>query len=648
MKTNKLQNWHSIRWMLAMKQYIVLVSIFLSVFLPCADAQTLDTLFDVGGYKLHFSITPGKGIPILFEAGGGDDATSWNGIIRPISEITHTTLITYDRTGFGKSGLDSNQHGIVKMINGLEIGLHKLGYWGNIMLVAHSQGAIYAQVFAFRHPELVKAAVMIDATTPCFYELRRLTATQHSIDAIKDKWRESQPGLYYQSADFSANINIARNSPFPTSVPVTDFVSDYPPFKDTNDIQDWKRCHREFANGAPNRFGITAYGSRHYIFRDDPLLVISAISKMYAGASSGKEALEVLQRLADYELVGINDMRKLDNEYRHSEDDLNSWGYEFFSKGELEKALTVFKLNVLLNPSSWNVYDSFGEALMRKGDKEEATRMYQKSVALNPKNENGKRMLEDLSEQAQDFSQYKKEFFIRGKDTLRYRILYPENYKKEKSYSLVVFLHGGGERGNDNEAQLLHGGTLFLKDSLRKLFPAIVIFPQCPSDSLWTKTPPKITNAPYVVDTTETYYQALDVQPITTAERLVKLLMDSLAQNKIADRKKIYIGGLSMGGLGTYSLLIHFPDYFAAAFSICGEANVALYIKKAANVPIWIFHGEVDNTIPVQPDRDLYKALQNMGAKNAKYTEYPGVNHNSWNNAFAEPDLLPWLFSFIK
>ncbi|HSZ33559.1 MAG TPA: alpha/beta fold hydrolase [Puia sp.] len=631
-----------------MKQYFALVFIFLSVFIPRADAQTLDTLIDVGGYKLHFSIIPGKGIPVLFEAGGGDDASAWNGIIRPIAEITHTTLITYDRIGFGKSGLDSNQHGIVKMIDGLETGLHKLGYWGNIMLVAHSQGAIYAQVFAFRHPDLVKATVMIDGTTPCFYESQRLTATQHSIDETKDKWKKSRPGMYYQSADFSANINIARNSPFPASVPVTDLVSDYPPFNDSNDILDWKRCHREFSNGAPNRLGITAFACHHYIFREAPLLVISVISKMYADASHGKETVEILQRLADYELAGINDIRKRDNDYMHSENDLNSWGYQFFSKGEIEKALSVFKLNILLNPSSWNVYDSYGEALMRNGDKKEATRMYQKSVALNPKNENGKNILEELSEQAQDFTQYKREFFIRGRDTLRYRILYPEDYKIEKSYPLLVFLHGGGERGNDNEAQLIHGAGLFLRDSLRKQFPAIVIFPQCPSDSLWTTTPPKITNAPYVVDTTAAYYLALDAQPITTPERLVKLLMDSLADHNIADKKRIYIGGLSMGGLGTYSLLIHCPNYFAAAFSICGEANKALYIKKAAGVPIWIFHGEVDNVIPVQPDRDLYKALQKMGAKNVKYTEYPGVNHGSWNRVFAEPGLFPWLFSFKK
>jgi pimeloyl-ACP methyl ester carboxylesterase len=634
--------------MLAMKQYIVVASILFAVFLPSADAQPLDTLVDVGGYKLHFSISRGNGIPILFEAGGGDDATTWSSIIRPIAEITHATLITYDRIGFGKSGLDTNQHGIVKMIDGLETGLHKLGYWGNIILVAHSQGAIYSQVFAYRHPELVKGAVMIDGTTPCFYESQRLTATQHSIDETKDKWKKSRPGLYYMSNDFSANINIARNSPFPISIPVTDFVSDYPPFDDTTDIQDWKHCHSEFASAAPNRLGITAYACHHYIFREAPLLVISAIGKMYADASHGKDTVEVLQRLADYELAGINDMRKRDNDYMHSENDLNNWGYAFFSKGELEKALSVFKLNVLVNPFSWNVYDSYGEGLMRKGDYKEAIRMYEKSVDLNPKNENGKRMLEKLSEKSQDFSQFKKEFFIRGMDTLRYRILYPGNYRKENSYPLVVFLHGGGERGNDNEAQLMHGAGMFLRDSLRRQFPAIVVFPQCPSDSLWTTTPPKITSAPYVVDTTEVYYLALDAQAITTPERLVKLLMDSLAQHKIADRKRIYIGGLSMGGLGTYSLLIHFPDYFAAAFSICGEANIALYTKKAANVPVWIFHGALDGTIPVQPDRDLYKVLQNMGAKNAKYTEYPTDSHNSWDHAFAEPGLLPWLFSFRK
>lgn len=209
---------------------------------------------------------------------------------------------------------------------------------------------------------------------------------------------------------------------------------------------------------------------------------------------------------------------------------------------------------------------------------------------------------------AQDFSAYKKEFFIQGTDTLRYRVLYPENYNKQKSYPLVVFLHGAGERGNDNEHQLDLGASLFLRDSVRKQFPAIVIFPQCPADSTWNR----FTTGP---DTTEEYNRSLDTSAPTTPERLVKSLMDSLALNKIADQKRIYIGGLSLGAFGTYDLLIHYPGYFAAAFPICGQANVNLYAKKASHVPVWFFHGDIDNIIPVQPNRDLYKALQKKALK---------------------------------
>jgi len=145
-------------------------------------SQTIDTLVDVGGYRLHFHIIKGKGTPILFEAGGGDDATTWKNILKPISDITQTTLIAYDRTGFGKSTFDSAKHGILNGMIGLETGLRKLGYGGNIILVAHSQGGLYATLYASRHPDKVKAAVLIDATTSCFYEENRLVATQRMID----------------------------------------------------------------------------------------------------------------------------------------------------------------------------------------------------------------------------------------------------------------------------------------------------------------------------------------------------------------------------------------------------------------------------------------------------------------------------------
>jgi predicted peptidase len=169
--------------------------------------------------------------------------------------------------------------------------------------------------------------------------------------------------------------------------------------------------------------------------------------------------------------------------------------------------------------------------------------------------------------QAQDFSAYKKALFIQGKDTLRYRILYPVNYDSKKSYPLIVYLHGAGFRGNDNEQQLggsspFYGaGKVFLNDSVRKKFPAVVVFPQCPADSMWFNIPP---GPPY--DTTVAFNHKMNTLALSTPERLVKLLMDSLAEHQIADRKRIYLGGTSLGAFGTYDLVIHYPGYFCSGF----------------------------------------------------------------------------------
>src|SRR5690348_14434873 len=106
------------------------------VFTPCpaqSQNKTIDTLVDVGGYRLHFNIIKGKGIPILFEAGGGEDATTWGDLLTKVSESTQATLISYDRAGFGKSTFDTTRHGILKGVKGLETGLSKLGFNGNII-----------------------------------------------------------------------------------------------------------------------------------------------------------------------------------------------------------------------------------------------------------------------------------------------------------------------------------------------------------------------------------------------------------------------------------------------------------------------------------------------------------------------------------
>ena len=134
----------------------------------------------------------------------------------------------------------------------------------------------------------------------------------------------------------------------------------------------------------------------------------------------------------------------------------------------------------------------------------------------------------------------------------------------------------------------------------------------------------------------------------STPALLVKALLDSLAQNHIINSKRIYLGGLSLGGMGTYDLLIRYPGYFAAAFPICGACNSQQFLAKASPTPLWIFHGAIDSSVLPDLDRALYKELINKGATRVTYTEYPNVKHNSWDNAFAEPELLQWIYGNKK
>jgi len=387
-----------------MKRYLLLFVLLLFSFTsfgqsgPIARYQTVDTLVDAGNYKLHFFIVKGHGTPILFEAGGGDNASVWTGLLKPISELTGTTLITYDRPGFGKSTLDTNKHGLLNGILGLETALHRLGYDKDIILVAHSQGAFSTTVYAYRHPDKVKGAVLIDGSTSCWFD-SRLSALQRQNDIDKVSMKTTKPGLYYQYGDLSTNVKLVRESPFPINIPAIDFVSGRPPFDNPVDATDWKRCHEEFVGAAANnRTGITAYNCGHYIFIDNPALVINGIAKVYAATLDTKPKGALTAKVLNYNIDAANETKKAEALSRHSENDLNSWGYSLIKEGKNKEALEVFKLNTILNPDSWNAFDSYGEALLKNGEKQQAMKMYQKSVELNPKSESGKKILQQLKQ----------------------------------------------------------------------------------------------------------------------------------------------------------------------------------------------------------------------------------------------------------
>lgn len=235
--------------------------------------------------------------------------------------------------------------------------------------------------------------------------------------------------------------------------------------------------------------------------------------------------------------------------------------------------------------------------------------------------------------QGKDF--FQKEQFIKNNDTLKYRILYPRDFSEEKEYPLVLFLHGAGERGNDNQAQLTHGSDLFLKN--QEAFPAIVVFPQAPKEDYWANVDVKRDTIPF-------QFNFKNTEPSTTSLQLVMELMEEMTARNYVNTNQVYVGGLSMGGMGTYEILYKKPDLFAAAFAICGGADPEIAKEYPQGFNIWIFHGQKDDVVLPKYSEAMARAINHYGG-NAKVSLYPDDNHNSWDSALAEPNLLPWLFS---
>ena len=215
-------------------------------------------------------------------------------------------------------------------------------------------------------------------------------------------------------------------------------------------------------------------------------------------------------------------------------------------------------------------------------------------------------------------------------ETLPYRLLKPKVYDAEQAYPLVVFLHGMGERGSDNVSQLVNGvSEFFASDAAMVRFPAVVIAPQCPDGE----------------DMNEASWSNWrdETRGITKPTRLALEIVEAMREQFTIDSDRMYIGGLSMGGFGTWDVIQEYPDLFAAAFPICGGGDPEK-AERIASLPLWVFHGAKDETVPPQLSRDMVRAIQEAGG-HPGYSEYPDVGHDSWTNAFEQPKLLAWLFS---
>lgn len=180
----------------------------------------------------------------------------------------------------------------------------------------------------------------------------------------------------------------------------------------------------------------------------------------------------------------------------------------------------------------------------------------------------------------------------------------PKGYDESKRWPAILFLHGMGERGDDNERQM----TVGLGPHLEKLDPpAIVVFPQCPLGSHWNRA------ASLAIDA-----------------------LDQVCARYPVDPARISLTGISMGAAGAWTLAADHPDRWSALAPVCGWYEGT---KEMPHIPIWIFHGDADTVIPVEHSRRM---VARLGAR-AKYTEFAGVGHNAWDPAYGATDVVDWL-----
>lgn len=198
--------------------------------------------------------------------------------------------------------------------------------------------------------------------------------------------------------------------------------------------------------------------------------------------------------------------------------------------------------------------------------------------------------------------------------TISYQMTVPTGFDPEKeSLPMIVFLHGAGERGNDLEKVKVHGiPKLFGKDPDWGGLRVITLSPQCPEGIIWDNL----------------------VLPL-------KKLIEEIAEETNADRSRITLTGLSMGGFGTWQMICTYPEMFAAAAPICG-GGLSWRTGVLTEMPIRVFHGDADDVVPLCYSQLMTDAVNKAGG-NAELTVYPGVGHNSWEPAYEQTDLIQWL-----
>jgi predicted peptidase len=193
----------------------------------------------------------------------------------------------------------------------------------------------------------------------------------------------------------------------------------------------------------------------------------------------------------------------------------------------------------------------------------------------------------------------------------RYLLFLPADYHPDRRWPLLLFLHGAGERGDDLDRVVIHGPPRIIRETTAAL-PFIVVSPQVPEDQIWS-------------------VQFLDA------------LLEEVMETHAVDEDRIYLTGLSMGAYGAWHLAMEYPDRFAALVPISGGAT-STGACTLRHLPIWVFHGALDEVVPVSRSEELVTRLRTCDG-HVRYTRYEDVGHDAWTPTYANPTLYEWLLT---
>ena len=222
-------------------------------------------------------------------------------------------------------------------------------------------------------------------------------------------------------------------------------------------------------------------------------------------------------------------------------------------------------------------------------------------------------------------------------EVMPYRLFIPRAYSSRQSYPLIVYLHGGAGNGTDNLRQISGGNTngshVWTSASVQREHPSFVLVPQAAAGGTW--------GGP-------------EASELSEASQMMLGIIESLEREFQIDKSRLYLTGQSLGGFGTWDVVIRRPNVFAAAIPLCGSGIVNQFpfqkiysstqFEGIKNLPIWAFQGAADATVPVEGPRKTVASLRNIGGK-IRYTEYANVGHQVWERAYIEPELSEWMFT---